>query len=299
MSFKIKLVSAHEIKVEELNSLIKLVFKRELPLEFTIWKYLNYPDGEVYISSAWDRDKLIGIQSIFPLSIQTGKNYFKGKLFMDVGVHPAYRGKGLFKELVENAEDFSWQQGVEFIVTFPNKNSYPLFFRKLKGWKEIDILRFGIGFAPLFCKIKGKFSDSKDVIRFSHTSVWAEWLFRNPLFIKCFRMEGIKFCIREINGMRVLLILGPVSYNITSLIKGSALAKILLMYKVYFMFFLASKNNLLLKEFKKCGIVEKNILRRSFYMVVKCRFENTLCSRILNPDCWDITWEDWDVSWGG
>lgn len=109
--------------------LFKAAFNRELPREQWEWRFKRNSCGGPVITCIWDDSTLVGHTAVTPIAA-----YYKGRLIKagysgtSIG-HPLYVGTlpMAVKTLVDRNSE------LEFIFTFPNKNSF-LVFNKLLKW---------------------------------------------------------------------------------------------------------------------------------------------------------------------
>jgi GNAT superfamily N-acetyltransferase len=73
--------------------------------------------------------RVAGVQPIQFFAYQDQRNCFIGAMLTGVAVHPAYRRRGVFLELVKACELTAWNWGAEFVVTMPNERSLPGFIK--------------------------------------------------------------------------------------------------------------------------------------------------------------------------
>jgi GNAT superfamily N-acetyltransferase len=91
---------------------------------------------------ALDQDKVVGFQSFFYWPY-----VFKGKVFSSYQsgnslVHPEYRGKGLFKLMLNFIYTDDKKNEIDFLMGFPVEASYPSFIKN--GWLNILNLRWSV-----------------------------------------------------------------------------------------------------------------------------------------------------------
>ena len=136
---------------------------------------------------ALDQDKVIGFQSFFywPYTFQGREfsSYQSGNSL----VHPDYRGKGLFKKMLNFIYTSDIKNEMDFIMGFPVEASFPSFIKN--GWLNILDIRWSIKlinpFAFLFSKnrIEKRFLQTctisadrpLDFIQLSTDSNYIEW----------------------------------------------------------------------------------------------------------------------------
>lgn len=107
------------------------VITDELWLERWHWKFRKNPAGEGMIWMAEDRNRLAGHYALIPYNSKANNQEIKVCLSVDTMVHPDNRNQGLFTALVQAAHAQAKDSGVEFIIGFPNANSYPGAIKRL------------------------------------------------------------------------------------------------------------------------------------------------------------------------
>ncbi|MBR4960854.1 MAG: GNAT family N-acetyltransferase [Clostridia bacterium] len=70
---------------------------------------------------------MAGVTSVLPVLYGEGESARKCIQFCDWVVHPDHRGRGLIKMAYEYAWTYFLDRGYDFIMEFPNDNSYPIF----------------------------------------------------------------------------------------------------------------------------------------------------------------------------
>lgn len=106
------------------------------------WRFGGTP-YPVHIWVAREHEKIIGLRPIMIKPIKLGSNIYPALQMLDVMVHPAYQGKGIFKSLMEKAWSSHAAEGV-LAFTFPNENSIKA-YRKWSDW-------FPLAEIPLFVR---------------------------------------------------------------------------------------------------------------------------------------------------
>ena len=96
------------------------------------WKWRLFtdngqPDRPVAIVIDDENGKMCGISSVLPVIYGEGLSMRKCMQFCDWVVHPVHRGKGLIRMSYEYACAYYLERGYDFIIEFPNDNSYPIF----------------------------------------------------------------------------------------------------------------------------------------------------------------------------
>ena len=128
-----------EIKILEL---FKIVYAKELDIEFWKWRFSNAPNFNPHmIQLMWDGNKLVGHYAVSPAQLSVnGKTNVVG-LSMTTMTHPDYTRRGVFTKLAsELYSKIEGELGISIVYGFPNANSYPGFISKL-GWQEVDQIK--------------------------------------------------------------------------------------------------------------------------------------------------------------
>lgn len=107
------------------------------------WRFGGNP-YPVHIWVAQDEGKIVGLRPIAIKAMKLGPAVHPALQMLDVMVHPAYQGKGVFKMLMEKAWSNHAAEGVT-AFTFPNENSIKA-YRKWKDW-------FPLADLPLFIRM--------------------------------------------------------------------------------------------------------------------------------------------------
>ena len=108
--------------------------------EWFHWKFEQSPYGKAVIACAFDENRVAGC-----VAYGMGRMKYQGKeyccaLSYETFVHPNYQGKGLFKKLIQLAENEMIECGkVKFLYNYPNSNSLTGF--KHMGWTERNDLK--------------------------------------------------------------------------------------------------------------------------------------------------------------
>ncbi len=122
------------------------------------WRFGGKP-YPVQIWVARDKNKIIAVRPIAVRPIKIGDVIRPSVYMLNVMVHPAYQGKGIFRSLMEEV----WRENSEkcaMAVTFPNENSIKGYGR----WKEW----FQLAEIPLFVRMlpPKRFSEKNSIVRF-------------------------------------------------------------------------------------------------------------------------------------
>ena len=106
------------------------------------WYIKHYcnPLGKSWIFGAYIDDKLVGIKAYYLTKYAFHDTIFNIIMSCDSTVLRAYRGRGIWSELVNYAMDYL-RQNVDYnaVISFPNYTNTYIGFQKL-GWQKVDIL---------------------------------------------------------------------------------------------------------------------------------------------------------------
>jgi GNAT superfamily N-acetyltransferase len=102
----------------------------------------EYQKNKSILIVALDRDKVIGFQSFFYWPYTFGGKEFSSYQSGNSLVHPDYRGKGLFKLMLNFIYKDDRKSEIDFLMGFPVETSYPSFIKH--GWLNILNLRWSI-----------------------------------------------------------------------------------------------------------------------------------------------------------
>jgi len=117
---------------EEYVDLYKAVYSKDLDMELFLWKNKKNHDlnEQPLIYLIFNEDnKLIGANSFFINEIKYNNETYLGVQSGDTMVHKDYRGKGLFKKIIQYAISDLTNSGYKFIYGFANNQSYPGFVK--------------------------------------------------------------------------------------------------------------------------------------------------------------------------
>ena len=102
-------------------------------------KHKNNTDRlEHFFVNMQEEGKSIGTNSFMGSLACYGEKTFIAAQSCDSAVVPEARGKGVFTQIVNEAEELLRQDGVDMLIGFPNNNSYPGFMKM--GWQHIGSL---------------------------------------------------------------------------------------------------------------------------------------------------------------
>ena len=151
----------------DILKLFKIVFKRDMTINFWRWRFIEGPFGKGIIYLAFDGDILTGHYAVFPTLIKIKREIVKAVFSMTTMTHPNYRGKGIFTTLANAVYEEAYRKGYKLVFGFPNENSFGAFVNKL-GWKgfgrinlyvlSFNLTKFHRLEGNLRCKIKQVYS---------------------------------------------------------------------------------------------------------------------------------------------
>lgn len=101
-------------------------------IEWFHWKFEHSPYGRAILACAFDGSNVAGCVAYGMGKIAYQNQVYKAALSYETFVHPNYQRRGLFKKLIELAEEEAKSQGVSFLYNFPNSNSIQGF--RHMGW---------------------------------------------------------------------------------------------------------------------------------------------------------------------
>lgn len=96
------------------------------------WKFEKSPYGKAILACAFDGETVAGCVAYGMGKISLQNKEYKAALSYETFVHPNYQRRGLFKKLIDLAEEEAKSQGVSFLYNFPNSNSIQGF--RHMGW---------------------------------------------------------------------------------------------------------------------------------------------------------------------
>jgi hypothetical protein len=117
--------------------LFKLVFKKEMSLDYWNWRFKRNPIGKVMIQLMYDEQKLIGHYAVCPIVLKYKEMEITTALSMTTMTHPDYNGKGVFSTLaIELYKKENQINNLQSVWGFPNVNSHYGFIKNL-NWKDV------------------------------------------------------------------------------------------------------------------------------------------------------------------
>lgn len=120
---------------EGLVALFRSVYGDEaVERKTSAWRYLDRPLRRSLISVAEADGRIVGTQPSYEILVKIGDEHVPGAVFLDVMTHPAYRGRGIFRGVVEHLRSQCHELGMAVLLTTPNKAA-ARGFGKLSAWR--------------------------------------------------------------------------------------------------------------------------------------------------------------------
>lgn len=95
------------------------------------WEYKNNPYGFL-AAVAEQNGRIVGHMGLFLMNLKVGDNIIRGSQACDLGVHPDFRGQGIFLAIGKALMKRAGENGILLTYGFPNR---PAYFGHLKyGW---------------------------------------------------------------------------------------------------------------------------------------------------------------------
>jgi len=114
---------------KDILDLFNHVFNRNWPLSRWTWENKNNPYSTTYFNLAINNQKIIGQSGAIPLLFNYKGETIKTTRVQNVMVHPDFRKRGIFFQTLKNLTEYLKSKGEDFIITFPNDNSFPAFMK--------------------------------------------------------------------------------------------------------------------------------------------------------------------------
>lgn len=99
-----------------------------------LWEYKNNPYGFLAVVAQNDK-RIVGHMGLFFFRLKVGERIILGSQACDLGIHPDFRGKGIFLAIGRALMKGAGEKGVCLTYGFPNR---PAYFGHLKyGWFDV------------------------------------------------------------------------------------------------------------------------------------------------------------------
>jgi len=135
---------SNQEKTEILDLAMKAFGECELSNpDYFDWQYLQNPDGKAIIILVKDpvTKAIIGMNAFLPMTFIFNKQLLQCYLSCNSIIHPDYRNKGIFTELVSKIPEIFSKKQFSFIYGIPNSNSTKIFSKnKFSEIAKIPIL---------------------------------------------------------------------------------------------------------------------------------------------------------------
>lgn len=255
---------------KEVVSLINACLNPAYTKEYLFWKHFENPLGTSTGAVATISSKIVAVVFYIPYNVFSVDNEsIKGARPVDGCTHKDFRGKGIFKKLMNYCLN-QFHYKYDFLFANPNKFSYPEFIKM--GWDERTGYQYMVGFVnPVFKKKRiielnyeditnqeSKFSLSREDVEF------LKWRFKNPRYLfKKFSIDNeiiyIVYRIQKIKNIKTLILC---TFLGNSSKINDSLKEICRNEQVYLVYFLNGKitselNFLWKRKVKKAVIVFK------------------------------------------
>lgn len=116
------------------------------------WRFESEGRLDPVIICAKHKGKIVSFNSWIPWVFTYGKRRYLGYQSGESATHEAYRGKGIFKNVVRHADQIALQKGIDFFFGFPNPVSYSSFIKS--GYRPIETYRYALRLLYPFAKRK-------------------------------------------------------------------------------------------------------------------------------------------------
>lgn len=125
-------IDLSEKEIIDIYSLFEIVFHKKRNVCSFHEQFENTSKGYSYHAIAVENGKIVGHNVYLPFTYLYNETPFLLCLSVDAMIHPEYRGRGLYRQLLEACEDMAVSDGCVLRIGFPNDISYPLQVNKFK-----------------------------------------------------------------------------------------------------------------------------------------------------------------------
>lgn len=140
-------VDLSESEINEINQLFNVIFERERTSNLFKEEFLNTSKGYSYHAVLYDEEnKIKGHNAYIPFLYRKDDKKFDAVLSVDAMIHPTWRGKGVYRQLLAACDDAAKKDNCKLRIGFPNDNSYPL---QIKYFKMREIGALDTYFLPV------------------------------------------------------------------------------------------------------------------------------------------------------
>lgn len=111
--------------------------------DYLNWQYFSNPCGSPYLFTSRElkTQELAGQYIVIPVELSIKTRLVNAALSLNTLTSPKYQGLGLFTKMAKSTYQNCETNGVEYVIGFPNQNSYPGFVRKL-GFSHLGDISF-------------------------------------------------------------------------------------------------------------------------------------------------------------
>lgn len=159
-------LKTYEVSDNDIHSIYELfeeVFHKRRSLKSFKAQFSNTSLGYSFHAIAKDNGKIIGHNVYVPFKYLVKDRSFLACLSLDAMIHPDYRGKGVYRKLLQVCEDLAVKYGCVLRFGFPNDNSYPV---QIKGFNYNDVGRLNIYCLPIdIGKIRGRLGFLNPIVK--------------------------------------------------------------------------------------------------------------------------------------
>jgi GNAT superfamily N-acetyltransferase len=100
------------------------------------WKFRDNPYGESIVVCAESEGEVVGSLAFGMQAFDLAGGTISGSLVFEAFVHPGFQGRGIFKRLIQLAEDELARHDIAIAFAFPNSMSLPGFSKA--GWTKLE-----------------------------------------------------------------------------------------------------------------------------------------------------------------
>ena len=219
--YTIKTANLNDEKTESaLRHLIKAAFKSPalLPSNYLIGNIESNASEPSFFLVAKDGEQIVGCNGFLANDFFLNGNRYVGYQSCWSATHPDYRGKGVFRGIINEAKRILKNSGAGFIYGIPNDDSLPVFIKKL-GFVEIPAVVVRIPNIPFnkYLYLKKSHTDKDGVCSIDEKQIQQHKIAQYPLEVKSFEYKnswvwgklikkvkfGIKFPVFYIGGVHL------------------------------------------------------------------------------------------------
>ncbi len=123
-----RLRSLDTIDLQKLAALFETTYPgREISNpDYLKWEYDSNPAGKAIIFVAEERNNFVSQYAVLPRVFSINNTIISGSLSANTLTHPSHKGRGLFPKLAGRTFEACRQNGINFTIGFPNRQSHPV-----------------------------------------------------------------------------------------------------------------------------------------------------------------------------